>query len=101
MQLYKHRDCQGFGNPCGLRVGYTGGEGTGWIFQPSPYPYPWRGLGGYLRVVISEFESRSTMTNMVDLAFHHSHNIALGSKKRERTRSRVVDSFTTLFLNAC
>jgi hypothetical protein len=67
-----------------------GGKGTGWIFQPSPHPHPWRGLVGYPLVthqvepgfskIRSEFESRSTMTNIVDLAFLHSHNVALGSK---------------------
>ena len=77
-------------------------------FPTLAVPVPLARVGGLLAVtyppwfliIISEFESRLVM---VDLAFHHSHNIALGPglKKRERTRSRVVDSFTALFLNAC
>jgi len=27
--------------------------------------------------VFSEFESKSAVTNMVDLAYHHSYNVAL------------------------
>ena len=98
------RDCQGFHNLCRLQVRVGKGMGAGWIFQPSPYPYPWRRLVGYppwFLIVISEFESRSTMTNLVDLAFHHSYNITLGSKKRERMQSKVINLFTTLILNAC
>ena len=44
------RDCQGFWNPCGLRVGYAGVGVRVGFFQPSPYPYPWCGFAGSLRV---------------------------------------------------
>src|SRR6266700_2077506 len=76
-------DCQGFQNPCGLRVGYTGVRVWVGFIRPSLHPYPWRGLAVYppswWRVFAAEFESRSTVLVTVDLAFHHSHNIPLHS----------------------
>ena len=67
-----------------------------------PIPMAWVGrlLAGYLPwflIIISEFELRSTMINMVDLTFHHSCNIALGSKMQKD----MIKLFTTLILNMC
>ena len=84
------------------------GYGCGLDFPTLAVPVPMARVGGLLAgyppwflIIISEFESRSIMTNLVDLAFHHSRNIALGSKKRERTCTKVINLFTTLILNAC
>jgi len=73
------------------------GKGMGWIFQPSPHLHPWRGLVGYppswilVFEIGSEFELRSMMLVIIDLAFHHSHNITLGSKNvKEHGQGSVI-----------
>ena len=65
------------------------GKGTGSVFLTLAIPVPSAGVGGLPMGLISfafsmergfsEFESRSTMTNAVDLTFHHSHNMPLDS----------------------
>jgi len=84
--LIEVSDCQGFQNPCGLRVGYAGVRVRVGFIRPSLHPYPCRGLAGYppswWRVFVAEFESRSTRSTAlvtVDIAFHHSHNFRLHS----------------------
>jgi len=76
------------------------GKGTGQLPSTLTIPIPQMRVGGLpaksMAGFPSEFELRSTMTDMVDLAFHYSHNILLDNKGG-RTR-QMVSSVSETFL---
>ena len=49
------RDCHGFRNPCGLRVGVGRGTGTGWHFEPPTKPAPVARVDGFVEGSLSAF----------------------------------------------
>ena len=71
---YTARDYQGFRNPCRLWVGYGGVRVRVVFSQPSPNPYPRRGLAGLLRVSRRVFcrvwIGINTVLVIVDLTLH-------------------------------
>ena len=49
------RDCHGFRNTCGLRVGVGTGTGTGWHFEPPTKPAPVAGVVRFVEGSLSAF----------------------------------------------